>query len=153
VTFSEPYAPPSLPAAGGVGTVGSRTLLPLPPALPYTRPRASQLSTQRNVLPDQTGTVLSRIPLSAGPSSGSVPVQDRQGQSPGLPSARPLGTPNPIDGFILDSFGRAGQSQPVLIRPETKGLPPSSLLGQMGQDIRQLGTGIRETFSKLLPGL
>lgn len=147
----DPYQPLSVTPVGSSAGTGSKTLPPLPPALPYTPPRATEPLPNRSVVPDQTGGVMARIPSPVGPAPGSVSLPGSQAQTSGLPTARPLGTQNPIDGFILDSFGRAGQPQPPLIRPESPGSPPPSALGQMRQDIRQLGSGIKETVSKLLP--
>jgi hypothetical protein len=122
----------------------------LPPAMPYN-PTRSQVQPP-NVVPDENGTVTARIP-----SNAQVPGFDRfgtMGRPPAatLPPAQPLNSANPIDGFILDSFGRPGM-QPQNVQPSgASATPASSLFGQIGQDFQNLGAGIKDTFSRIVPG-
>jgi thiol-disulfide isomerase/thioredoxin len=122
----------------------------LPPAMPYN-PSGSRVS-RPNVVPDENGTVTARIP-----SNAPVPGFDRFGtrgrpSAPNLPPAQPLNTRNPIDGFVLDSFGRPGM-QTREVRPSGgPATPASSLFGQIGQDVQNLGAGIKDTFSRIVPG-
>ena len=149
VTVPDQYLPPSISTSGATGRAGS--LPTLPPALPYVPSRPSDQAVNRGIFPDQ-GTVTARVPAILSKPAVGVASQREKEQSLELPSAQQLGATNPIDGFILDSFGHAGLSRPQLIKPGGQELPPSSVFGQVGQDIKQLGTGIRETFSRLLPG-
>ena len=149
VTVPDQYLPPSISTSGATGRAGS--LPTLPPALPYVPSRPSDQAVNRGIFPDQ-GTVTARVPAILSKPAVGVASQREKEQSLELPSAQQLGATNPIDGFILDSFGHAGLSRPQLIKPGGQELPPSSVFGQVGQDIKQLGTGIKETFSRLLPG-
>jgi hypothetical protein len=120
----------------------------LPPATPYN-PSTPQ-GAPTNVIPDDNGTVTARIP-----SNAPAPGFDRFGgagrpPSATLPPAQPLSTGNPIDGFILDSFGRPRAQEAGASRTSDK--PASSLFGQIGQDVQNLGSGIKDTFSRIIPG-
>ena len=122
----------------------------LPPARPYTPSGSPGAPT--NVVPDDSGTVTARIP-----SNPPGPGFDRFGTagrppSTSLPPAQPLGTKNPIDGFILDSFGRPGIQGQGPKPSRTSDTPASSLFGQIGQDVQDLGAGIKGTFSRFVPG-
>jgi hypothetical protein len=63
----------------------------------------------------------------------------------------PVGPGGSLDNFVLDSF-KAGAAQGALPNEQTAGqkVPPSSLFGQLSQDMKQLGEGIKETFRSLL---
>jgi thiol-disulfide isomerase/thioredoxin len=122
----------------------------LPPAMPYN-PTGSQVP-RPNVVPDENGTVTARIP-----SNAPVPGFDHfgtMGRPPAssLPPAQPLTTTNPIDGFILDSFGRPGMQVQSVQPSGASATPASSLFGQIGQDFQNLGAGIKDTFSRIVPG-
>ena len=148
-----PAAPPaSQPfASTAPSTAQPAASMPyLPPASPYTQ--SGSQGTPTNVVPDDSGTVTARIP-----SNAPVPGFDRFGTtgrppSPSLPPAQPIGTKNPIDGFILDSFGRPGMQVQGPKPSRTSDTPASSLFGQIGQDVQDLGTGIKDTFSRIVPG-
>jgi thiol-disulfide isomerase/thioredoxin len=143
---AQPFASASPPIAQPVAPMPSY----LPPATPYS-PSGSQ-GAPPNVVPDDNGTVTARIPSNA-PTAGF----DRFGTggrppTANLPPAQPLGTKNPIDGFILDSFGRPGAQAQSVRPPGTSDTPASSLFGQIGQDVQNLGAGIKDTFSRIVPG-
>jgi hypothetical protein len=137
-------------ASGGQGGA----LPPLPPAMPYSRSAPSAPTTQQSapILPDENGTVTARIPGGLGDAG----MYTGQRSSTGLPPAQPVSSRNPIGGFILDSFKpSSGQSETVApqpLRPAGGGQPATSVIDQMGRDVRQLGSGIRDTFSRILPG-
>jgi putative serine protease PepD len=152
-TVAGPAVPPaSQPfASTAPSTAQPATSMPyLPPASPYT-PTGSQ-GRPTNVVPDDSGTVTARIPGNA-----PVPGFDRFGStgrppSTSLPPAQPLGTKNPIDGFILDSFGRPGMQVQGPRPSRSSDTPASSVFGQIGQDVQNLGAGIKDTFSSIVPG-
>jgi hypothetical protein len=70
-----------------------------------------------------------------------------------LPPAQPVTGRNPIGGFILESFGtgRPPATQQQGVQPAAPEAPPSSIFGQLNQDIQALGEGIRDTFYRVLP--
>jgi len=142
---SVPVSPPPLASTpGGLPT--------LPPAIPYNpnAPNAPGTLPGAPIVPDENGTVTARIP---GVQSNAAPLQAQSSPS-SLPSAQPVGTQNPIDGFILDSFRQtAGQAQPPKpLRVQSEDKPAASVIDQVGRDFRQLGSGLRDTFSRILPG-
>ncbi len=92
---TEPAQVPS-PAAGK-----SQPLPPLPPALPYSP--SNPQPPPANIVPDENGTVMARVPESFGGTGGVLQVPG--GSSSPLPPAQPFQRANPIGGFILDSFG------------------------------------------------
>jgi thiol-disulfide isomerase/thioredoxin len=152
-TVVRPAVPP---ASQPFASTAPSTALPaasmpyLPPARPYTRSGSQGAPT--SVVPDDSGTVTARIPANA-----PVPGFDRFGTtrrppSTSLPPAQPIGTKNPIDGFILDSFGRPGMQVQGPKPPRASDTPASSLFGQIGQDVQDLGAGIKDTFSRIVPG-
>ena len=138
-------------ASTAPSTAQPATSMPyLPPASPYT-PTGSQ-GRPTNVVPDDSGTVTARIP-----STAPVPGFDRFGTtvrppSTSLPPAQPLGTRNPIGGFILDSFGKPGMQVQGPKPSRASDTPASSIFGQIGQDVQDLGAGIKDTFSRIVPG-
>ncbi|MBI5250844.1 MAG: redoxin domain-containing protein [Desulfomonile tiedjei] len=136
---------PSVPVAHtGPASPGMQ---PLPPAMPYSPPR-DQVATVGTVAPDDNGTVTARIPGMVG--------------GPHLPAAQQVTRHNPIGGFILDSFGTtnapssAQAPRPLTVqRPQLEQPPqqqPGNIIQQIGQDFQNLGVGIKETFSRILPG-
>ncbi len=134
----------------GFNPSGSSTLQPLPPAMPYN-PRATS-PAQPPVVPDQEGSVLARVPSSG--RTAPVAGQGRQDQAGGanLPPAQPLSQRNAISGFVQDSFGRSSAPAAPQTAPEgSPQAPANSLWGQLGQDFQQLGSGIRDVFSRLTP--
>jgi len=104
-------------------------------------------------LPDKDGAIMARIPTLGGQDAlppSAIPA-GRQGQQE-LPAALPAGGTNPLNGFILDSFGgRRAAAQPVPDQSSPESTPSRSMLEQLGRDFGQLGQGIRETFSRVLP--
>ncbi|MGO9569812.1 MAG: redoxin domain-containing protein [Desulfomonilaceae bacterium] len=152
-TVVGPAAPPAAqPLASTVPSAAqpAASMPYLPPASRYT-PSGSQ-RPPTNVVPDDNGTVTARIP-----SNAPVPGFDRFGTaglppSTSLPPAQPVGTKNPIDGFILDSFGRPGAQFQGAKPSRASDTPASSLFGQIGQDVQDLGSGIKDTFSRIVPG-
>jgi thiol-disulfide isomerase/thioredoxin len=152
-------APPGLPAARPVtqapvapGAGAQSELPPLPPAIPYT-PNSTGTQQGRPLVPDENGAVTARIP----DPNRSQTYYPGQGSATSLPPAQPVSGANPIDGFILDSFkSSAGQSQrPVPVQPPQQpsaDKPATSVIDQVGRDMRQLGSGIRDTFSRIIPG-
>jgi thiol-disulfide isomerase/thioredoxin len=145
LTTSGPATP--APVASGRGAQGE--LPPLPPAIPYT-PNASSAQQAPPVVPDESGSVTARIPDA---SRGQASYPDQR-SSASLPPAQPVTSKNPIDGFILESFkSSAGQAQrPVPVQPPGADKPATSVIDQVGRDVRQLGSGIRDTFSRIVPG-
>ena len=135
--------PPQVSIPGSQVNPGSAGPQPLPPAMPYIPPR-NQVQTGP-IVPDDGGTVTARIPGNVGGAN--------------LPEAQQVGTPNPIGGFILDSFGPMGPPRqtprPISVqRPqiEQPTQQPSNIIQQIGQDFQSLGEGIKETFSRMIPG-
>ena len=135
--------PPQVSIPGSQVNPGSAGPQPLPPAMPYILPR-NQVQTGP-IVPDDSGTVTARIPGNVGGAN--------------LPAAQQVGTPNPIGGFILDSFGPMGQPRPTprpisVQRPqiEQPTQQPTNIIQQIGQDFQSLGEGIKETFSRMIPG-
>ncbi len=117
------------------------TLPQLPPGIPYT-PTGGQSAPGTPMIPDENGTVTARIPGADGSS---------------LPAAQQVASPNPIGGFILDSFGRASAPtqapKPISIPgPQAEAQQPANIIQQIGQDFQNLGTGIKDTFSRIVPG-
>ncbi len=148
--------PPAAP--GTVAGSGAQALPSLPPALPYTSTESRPQAAQRVPLPAQDGTVLARVPVPGGPGEPSPAVEPTGRQVPqNLQAAQPLGWGNPLDGFILDSFGSRRplsqpQAVPVTVQPSAEASPSGSMLEQLGRDFRNLGQGVKDTFSRILPG-
>jgi len=145
-------AQPAPPSSGAPLPAGTAALPPLPPAMPYV-PGGTRAASP-SVVPDEQGNVMARIPDSGQggyPGDSTSPV----GAGGQLPPAQAVTGRNPIGGFIMDSFGRA---RPASGGPSpAPGVPPSqapatSILDQLNQDIQALGSGIKETFSRVLPG-
>jgi len=161
-----PPLPPAATSGPAVGARGTSSLPPLPPGIPYTPPRSSGPPAGKPLVPDDSGRVVARIPGSPqGPGTGPL-------VTPGFPPGRPPTGTNPIDGFILDSFGPPRSRQPIapqpglpLVQPQPglppvqqqpqgaspPSAPPTSVLDQMGRDFRQLGQGITDLFSRIVP--
>jgi thiol-disulfide isomerase/thioredoxin len=152
-TVAGPAVPPASQPFASTAPSTAQPAAPmpyLPPASPYT-PSGSQ-GRPPNVVPDDSGTVTARIP-----SNAPAPGFDRFGttgrpSSTSLPPAQPVGTKNPIDGFILDSFGRPGTQVQGPKPSRGSDTPASSIFGQIGQDVQDLGAGIKDTFSRIVPG-
>jgi thiol-disulfide isomerase/thioredoxin len=164
-----PYSPPRNPPAMGRSVPGGNLQPGLPAAMPYTPPNipsaVNRTAARRPVTPDEDGQVMARIPerysapqeITTGAPEKSTPIA-RPFSQPRLPS-------NPIDGFILDSFkrnsaglGSAPQALYPAPTPEPEPVaapapaPASSVFGQLGRDVRNLGQGIKQTFSSWWPG-
>lgn len=152
-----PPLPPLPPAGSPSATTGQPygTSLPiLPPAIPYTPPRSVGQPATRPVLPDESGRVTATIPptLPQG-AQGGIPFSPPQ-VTPVLPPGQQMGQTNTIDDFILDSFGRPRPQVPAATQPPpppARGAAPTSLLDQMGRDVRELGQGIKDVFSRIVP--
>lgn len=139
----------------------------LPAAMPYTPPNIPRSGTavprpqpRPPIVPDENGQVMARVPSKYG-ISGESPVDSTERKVPEPPLSQPRLPSNPIDGFILDSFdGRSSSRQPTpqALYPDSTpkapeaATPPSSVLGQLGRDVRSLGAGISRTFSGWWPG-
>uniref|UniRef100_A0A7C4AQK9 Uncharacterized protein n=1 Tax=Desulfomonile tiedjei TaxID=2358 RepID=A0A7C4AQK9_9BACT len=138
--LESPGFQPLTPSAPSAGVSSSSALPPLPPAMPYTPPAGAYA-------PGQT---TSPTPLAA-PSRPSPALAKPKPSDGGLPSGMPVGPGGSLDNFVLDSF-KAGAAQGALPNEQTAGqkVPPSSLFGQLSQDMKQLGEGIKETFRSLL---
>jgi thiol-disulfide isomerase/thioredoxin len=124
----------------------------LPAAQPYTppgqRPAAPPLAF------DDSGNVMARIPDNnrqprnlLHPAGSNAPQE--QGQSRGSKSS--------IEGSIMDSFGRPTQGQseaatPVVAPQGAATKPAAGAMDQVSRDFRNLGSGIKETFSRFFPG-
>ncbi len=116
---------------------------PLPPAMPYTPPAGVYGPAQRI-----TPATRDAFSAPSRPSAGLAKPTPSQG---GLPSATAVQPQGSLDNFVLDSF--RGGVPPETVPPDQateQKLPPSSLFGQLRQDMKQLGEGIKETFRGLL---
>ncbi|MDQ7782283.1 MAG: redoxin domain-containing protein [Desulfomonilaceae bacterium] len=167
-----PYVPPRPEALTGPPPAGQTAPPALPAAMPYTPPNipTARKPAPPPVVPDENGQIMARVPSRFTPST----EQDIQSQTPapstGSPFASPAIPTNPIDTFILDSFEKGSVRQPArpqALYPEPdrdrgpggrehqpeqqESAPASSILGQLGRDMRDLGSGIRQTFSGWLP--
>jgi thiol-disulfide isomerase/thioredoxin len=120
----------------------------LPPAIPYT-PGAKTLGPGQQagtpLSPDDSGSVMAQIPGNAANQQPLLHPSSSNGQ---LPPARPLGASNSLDGFILDSFGQSAAPY-ARSTAQNQQTPQPSIAGQLGQDVRNLGSGIKETFSRM----
>jgi thiol-disulfide isomerase/thioredoxin len=145
-------AQPAPPTSGAPLPAGTATLPPLPPAMPYV-PGGTR-AARPSVVPDEQGNVMARIPESGqgGYPGDSTSPAGAAGQ---LPPAQAVTGRNPIGGFIMDSFGHArpasGGPSPAAGVPPSQA-PATSIFDQLNQDIQALGSGIKETFSRVLPG-
>jgi hypothetical protein len=169
-----PYSPPRTGAPTPPPPLGQTVRPGLPAAMPYTPPNMSSAPrpTARPVAPDENGQVMARIPSRYSPPAGEEAEPPKQAAgSGGWPIARPRIPANPIDTFILDSFEKdasSRQATPQALYPppdqdrnqgraqyqpqQQEPAPASSILGQLSSDVRNLGEGIRQTFSGWLPG-
>lgn len=132
-------------SAGTEATGKEKSLPPLPAAMPYSPPNRS--SQQTPIRPDQSGSVVARIP---GGASGTT--IGRSGEM--LPAAQPVIPRNNIGVSIMDSFSNARSNLTPAVAPvqeQQELVPPSTIFGQFSQDIQNLGAGIRDTFSSLMP--
>lgn len=155
-----PYGSRGVPPTSSAMPRASSAASPLPAAIPYVRPRLTREPPSQAripIVPDRNGTVEARIPAypRATPPTGTESAPQRA--SSGTPLARPTPGTNPIDGFLLDSFGQP--TAPRTLRPEplrpqqnaSAPQPAGSILGQMSRDVRNLGAGIKENLSRLWP--
>jgi thiol-disulfide isomerase/thioredoxin len=144
-------APPSTPMA----ETGMHTRLnPLPRATPYYRPgtpaqdrsQAGRSGLRAPVVYDENGYVMARIPGSdeaPRANSGSSP-QFRQTGGPAASAHQRTGA-NPINGFILESFGRgpSGTANESTARREgSNDQSDSSFLGRITSGISSTLSGI-----------
>lgn len=136
------------PGASPLAQTGTGAPMPqqLPPAMPYT-PSPRDQAPRGPLIPDDNGAVTARIPGDYGPSGSN------------LPAAQQVARPNAIGGFILDSFGIMSSSRqssrPISAqRPQVEQptQQPANIFQQIGQDFQDLGTGIKDTFSRIIPG-
>lgn len=145
-----PAVPPVTQQAPAGPAPSSGRLMPLPPAVPYS-PQGSRVPPAAPPLqPDSEGNVVARIPGQSGAPDNSGLV--RPSGPGGLPQAQRIGGPKPLEGFIMDAFGQprqAGMQAPA--QPVPPQQPPSSVFGQLNQDLSALGTGIKDVFSRILP--
>lgn len=140
--------PPSVrqPAQSGAGfrTRGRQALPELPRALPYSRDRSQEKSSELGspLTPDKNGYVTARIPersrspqrtgsgfQSGVPESGTLPPAMRSDRT--LPQAQPAPAANPIGNFILESF--SGYSSPSALPPQPIRVQPPAQQAQPQQ--------------------
>jgi len=135
----EPVSRPSFPASAS----SSSSLPPLPPGIPYTPPYGAYPPNQK--MAPKAGDTLPKL---GRPSAGLAKPKPSE---TGLPSAAPAGPEKTLDNFVLDSF-RGGIAEKTAAGGQgmDEKVPPASLLGQLRQDMKQLGEGIKETFRSLL---
>ncbi len=134
----------SIPSVGPSQTK-DKGLPPLPAAMPYSPP--NKASGSAILRPDETGSVMARMPGSNAPTAIGRGADN-------LPAAQPLGPGNSIGTSIMDSFGKpVGSTPPGHSRdiPQTGLTPPSTIFGQFTQDLQNLGAGVRDTFSSIIP--
>ncbi len=173
----KPYAPPRTAAPTPTPPPGQNVRSALPAAMPYTPPNipSGQKPSARPVVPDENGNIMARIPSRYSTPTVKEVKSPQQTAPIGSPYARPRMPANPIDSFILDSFEsgtpqRQAPPQALYPRSEEGGAgrvdaaaapyqtrreqsePASSLLGQLGRDVQNLGAGIKQTFSGFWPG-
>lgn len=141
------------PAAMPLGTVGppvsSRPALP--PALPYQPPVTGRENITRPLPLNPGDNVMARIPQTiAQPQSA---LQKPKPSESGLPSASAIGSRESFDNFVMNSFRGSSAGAPGRsgVQPPMQDIPPNSLFGQISQDIKQLGSGIKQTFSRIVP--
>jgi hypothetical protein len=121
-------------------------LPPLPPALPYVRPRIEDRQLSTSAVPGPDGRVTARIP-GLPDSSTASPSEDHPKNTLGeIPKVHAVRPQNPFDVFILDSFskGATPSSQDQIV-------PPSNFVDQVRKDFQNLGEGIKDVFTKLIP--
>jgi len=163
----------SIPRQTGPSTPGATTARPapavLPPAMPYVDPRGPTATSPRTgvapqrssrtspppVLPDEKGYVTARVPASPDKSQwGRTPSP--QADSPlarqySAPVAPPPSGRDTVSNFVLESFNSPEAPRtaaPTPQQPATNRGPASVILNPL----QQLGAGIRDTVSKILPG-
>ncbi|MDD3472799.1 MAG: thioredoxin-like domain-containing protein [Syntrophaceae bacterium] len=132
-----------------VGGTMSResSLPPLPAAMPYSPPRGAGELASTQTKPDNSGFVTSRMP-------GSQVTSTVGRSADPLPAAQPVGPPNSIGISIMDSFGNSARVTSSNNTSEFQSpdlTPPATVFGQLSRDIQNLGAGIRDTFSSLIP--
>lgn len=139
---------PPIPNPSPVETVANdKRLPPLPAAMPYSPPSRSSQPQPTVIRPDNTGSVVARIPGASGTPTVGI-------SSDNLPAAQPVQSRNSIGVSIIDSFGNFPtevSSKLGADLPKSEVAPPATIFGQFTQDIQNLGAGIRDTFSSLIP--
>lgn len=139
IPASEPIKPSSF--SGGVSS--SSSMPPLPPAMPYTPPSSVYRAAQ-GATPAPAVKLPQPNPTPAGLSKPKALDSE-------LPSATRTGTERSLDNFVLDSFkGGISEGSAVEGQRDKPQVPPASLIGQLSQDMKQLGEGIKKTFRNLL---
>lgn len=151
--FADSDIPPSVRTPVPGWTPGTGTLPPLPPALPYVSSRDPEKGFRSGAFPDQAGMVTARVPANtySGPSADADSAKRLYGAN--LPSAQPVGAEAPLGGFLLESFAESGLSRPRIETPrqEQAESPSSTVFGQVTEDIKQLGTGVKDTVLRIFP--
>ncbi len=102
-------------------------------------PRAARV--QAPIVPDKDGSIMARVPGDAAPRSF-------RGYPAGVPASRPVGPPNAIGEFVLDSFAvRAPADKP-------EGASPPSRQPESGAPsfLEQIGSGIGRAVSSVVTG-
>lgn len=124
------------------------------PSVPSPAPRQTGRSTPSpQITPDDDGYVTARIPGTVAQTPTVTPQEPPAAQSRAASHTRPaipVAPPNPIGGFILDSFDRRRPqpTRPTQVQPVTRG---QSDRGE-GSFFQRLGQGISNTFSTIIPG-
>jgi thiol-disulfide isomerase/thioredoxin len=154
--------PPAVPL--GIGGKPS-----LPPALPYVPSRsrvysaprrARDLRSKESTAPrrvefDKEGYVTARIPGSTG-RSRTERVSPTPLRTPGVSDKSRYGTgriptDNPIDGFILDSFGNRRPRSSLPIGPQLRETRPRSGSTSLFGSLLDIGTGVKNSLSRIIP--
>jgi thiol-disulfide isomerase/thioredoxin len=122
---------------------------PLPAAMPYTPEEAKPAPRPPavgNYEADDSGNVLARIPDRRVPT-GPGGLVHPSGSYPAQAAAQPA--QDPFGGFVLDSFGPAGPAKTPNSAPQA---PAGTVTEQVSRDVKELGQGIKDTFSRFFPG-
>jgi thiol-disulfide isomerase/thioredoxin len=170
--------PPAVgPPATPLGISGRKPALP--PALPYVPSRsrvysvprqATDLRSRETARPpraefDRNGYVTARIPGSPGRSRAGSRSPNALTTPPGLREPReqaPLSdrrsygtgrTPsgNPIEGFVLDSFGNRRPTSSVPVGPQQPMTRPRSGSTSLFGSLLDIGSGVKNSISRILP--
>jgi len=146
----QPPGQAALPLSTSTPGISSRS--PLPPALPYQPPATGRDSVGRTPPLIGGDSIFAKIPQADAPSSHSR-LQKPKPSEPVSSSAGAIGPQESFDSFVMNSFRGARSSSAPSEGPQqpTQDMPPSSLFGQLSQDIKQLGSGIKQTFSRIIP--
>ncbi|MDQ1240459.1 MAG: hypothetical protein QG577_2645 [Thermodesulfobacteriota bacterium] len=145
----QPLGPAALP----LGTVGPpvSSRPQLPPALPYQPPVTGRENINRPLPLNPGDNIMARIPQTGAQTQSAL--QKPRASESGLPSASAIGSQESFDNFVMNSFrgGRVSAPGRPGVQPPMQDIPPNSLFGQISQDIKQLGSGIKQTFSRIIP--